>query len=175
MRHGRSAPRRRCGPWQAGGEDGASRVVAPATPMTMPATETIPSLAPSTPARSQIKRPALLLPECGSRECVGRPLRAALELSGGGRQVVVAHRSYSPWLKGIAPRTSFVFGSTTLRYSNAGPRPASGFSDRAIGAACYGKSAASRRLSVGRGARRWDPDPGRRRHGARRNTALTRE
>src|SRR3954447_25290996 len=80
------------------------------------------------------------------------PAPGRLELSCGGRQVVVAHRSYSPWLNGIAPRTSFVFGSTTPRCSNAGPRPASGFSDRAIGAACYGKSAAaaaaSRRLSV---------------------------
>jgi hypothetical protein len=33
-------------------------LVAPATPRTMPATDTIPSLAPSTPARSQFSRPA---------------------------------------------------------------------------------------------------------------------
>jgi hypothetical protein len=41
-------------------------VVAPATPMTMPATDTIPSLAPSTAARSQFSRPAVP-PLCGSR------------------------------------------------------------------------------------------------------------
>ena len=40
-------------------------VVAPATPMTMPATDTIPSLAPSTAARSQFSRPAVPL-LCGS-------------------------------------------------------------------------------------------------------------
>ena len=44
---------------------GPRDVVAPATPMTMPATDTIPSLAPSTPARSQFNRPADP-PECGS-------------------------------------------------------------------------------------------------------------
>ena len=33
-------------------------VVAAATPMTRPAVETMPSLAPSTPARSQFSRPA---------------------------------------------------------------------------------------------------------------------
>ena len=36
---------------------GPVAVVAPATPTTMPATETIPSLAPSTAARSQFNRP----------------------------------------------------------------------------------------------------------------------
>ena len=36
---------------------GPRDVVAPATPMTMPATDTIPSLAPSTAARSQFSRP----------------------------------------------------------------------------------------------------------------------
>jgi hypothetical protein len=40
--------------------------VAPATPMTMPATDTIPSLAPSTAARNQFNRPAVP-PVCGSR------------------------------------------------------------------------------------------------------------
>src|SRR5690606_21160748 len=35
---------------------GATELVAPATPTTMAATETIPSLAPSTPARSQLRR-----------------------------------------------------------------------------------------------------------------------
>ena len=50
--------------------------VAPATPITMAATETIPSLAPSTPARNQFSR--LVVPAaCGSRACVGRPLSAA--------------------------------------------------------------------------------------------------
>ena len=38
---------------------GPRALVAPATPMTMPAAETIPSLAPSTPARSQFNRPAV--------------------------------------------------------------------------------------------------------------------
>src|SRR5450759_3380303 len=37
---------------------GPRAVVAPATPITRPATETIPSLAPSTPARNQFSRPA---------------------------------------------------------------------------------------------------------------------
>jgi hypothetical protein len=37
----------------------------PATPTTMAATETIPSFAPSTPARSQFRRPAIP-PACGS-------------------------------------------------------------------------------------------------------------
>ena len=41
-------------------------VVAPATPMTMAATDTIPSLAPSTAARSQFSRAAMPL-LCGSR------------------------------------------------------------------------------------------------------------
>ena len=44
--------------------------VAPATPTTMPATETIPSLAPSTPARSQFSRPARPA-ACGSWPCSG--------------------------------------------------------------------------------------------------------
>ena len=44
---------------------GPRAVVAPATPMTMPATDTIPSLAPSTAARSQFSRPAMP-PACGS-------------------------------------------------------------------------------------------------------------
>ena len=41
---------------------GASEEVAPATPTTMAATETIPSLAPSTPARSQLSRPVIPAP-----------------------------------------------------------------------------------------------------------------
>ena len=50
--------------------------VAPATPMTMPATETIPSLAPSTAARSQFRRPAVP-PEWASAGWVSRPAVAA--------------------------------------------------------------------------------------------------
>ena len=44
---------------------GAGEFVTPATPTTVAATETIPSLAPSTPARSQLRRPAMLA-VCGS-------------------------------------------------------------------------------------------------------------
>ncbi len=51
--------------------------VAPATPMTMPATDTIPSLAPSTAARSQLSRPALPA-ACGSSGWVASPSSAAL-------------------------------------------------------------------------------------------------
>ena len=50
-------------------------LVAPATPRTIPATETIPSLAPSTPARSQFNRP-LSPGVCGSP--VGNTLAFAL-------------------------------------------------------------------------------------------------
>ena len=61
---------------QSGSEDGAAVRGGPRHPDTMPATETIPSLAPSTPARSQFSR--LVVPAaCGSRACVGRPLSAA--------------------------------------------------------------------------------------------------
>ena len=44
---------------------GPRAVVAPATPITIPATDTIPSLAPSTAALSQFSRPAMP-PACGS-------------------------------------------------------------------------------------------------------------
>ena len=48
---------------------GSRSMVAAATPITMPATETMPSLAPSTPARSQLSL-VLMAPTCGSAECV---------------------------------------------------------------------------------------------------------
>ena len=44
---------------------GPRSVVAAATPTTMPATETMPSLAPSTPARNQFNL-VLIAPMCGS-------------------------------------------------------------------------------------------------------------
>jgi hypothetical protein len=43
--------------------------VAPATPTTSPAVETMPSLAPRTPARYQLSRPGRVL-LCGSPTCV---------------------------------------------------------------------------------------------------------
>ena len=46
---------------------GPRELVAPETPTTMPATDTIPSLAPSTPARNQFSRPAIPA-VCGSPE-----------------------------------------------------------------------------------------------------------
>ena len=46
---------------------GAVAGVAPATPTTIAATETMPSLAPSTPARNQFSRPVMPAP-CGSPE-----------------------------------------------------------------------------------------------------------
>src|SRR5688572_15545248 len=53
---------------------GPRALVAPATPTTRPAVETIPSLAPSTPARSQFIR-CDSVPTCGSRGCAGDPPR----------------------------------------------------------------------------------------------------
>ena len=47
---------------------GPLAAVAPATPTTTAATETIPSLAPSTPARSQFSRAATPA-SCGSSSC----------------------------------------------------------------------------------------------------------
>src|SRR5450759_236110 len=57
--------------------------VAPATPTTIPATETIPSLAPRTPARSQFSF-AARPPECGSPEWVAFPSATASSWSRSG-------------------------------------------------------------------------------------------
>ena len=74
---------------QPGGEERPRGQVAPATPMTMPATDTIPSSASSTAARSQFSRPAVP-PVCGLR-ARRPPAGGRLDLSGGGRPVIGAH------------------------------------------------------------------------------------
>jgi hypothetical protein len=61
---------------QSGREDGAAVRCGAGHPDDDARHGTIPSLAPRTPARSQFKRPTVL-PECGSRGWVGRPLSAA--------------------------------------------------------------------------------------------------
>jgi hypothetical protein len=55
---------------------GPRSVVAAATPMAIPATETMPSLAPSTPARNQFSF-VLIAPTCGSAGCVAEVTRRA--------------------------------------------------------------------------------------------------
>src|SRR4051812_34021686 len=92
--------------------------VAPATPMTIPATDTIPSLAPSTPARSQFNRPARL-PECGSRGCVGRSLMRRLGPEPVAR---VDHRSGLP-VRPCRPRGGQRAGGKTGRAAAARRAP----------------------------------------------------
>lgn len=74
---------------------GARSMVAAATPTTMPAVDTMPSLAPRTPARNQLSlAPALAL--CGSAECAAfLSVTAHLsnsELSCSARQYILSSR-----------------------------------------------------------------------------------
>src|SRR6476469_7764539 len=77
-----------------------SSAVAPATPTTMPAVDTMPSLAPSTPARSQLSRLATSLP-CGSSWPLSDSSTCSRVMVGGLRSgteelVVGAQRALAP-------------------------------------------------------------------------------